>query len=100
MPTPTRVDFSFLIDRIQHDVLETILAGEVDFGVIVEPNSLQEHHLYCETILEDPFVVVCPEDHPCVTVREGQPLQWHELSGQKLVLLDYASGSRPLIDIF
>src|SRR5690606_30216326 len=35
-----------LLDRIQRDVLDSVLAGEVDFGVIVEPDSAYENDVH------------------------------------------------------
>src|SRR5690606_19239004 len=47
-----------LLDRTQQDVFESIVTGEVDFGVIVEPETSQLGSVRHETILRDPFVVV------------------------------------------
>ena len=82
-----------LLDRIQQDVLDSVRAGEVDFGVVVEPPSADD--LLCETILHDPFCVVMQPTHPLATRKT---LRWSALDGAPLVLLDHASGSRRLID--
>ncbi|ROT46391.1 LysR family transcriptional regulator [Pusillimonas sp. NJUB218] len=94
-----------LVDRIQQNVLSSILSGEVDFGIIVEPDAAHLRELHCETLLVDPFVVVCPDDHPLVRITsKGKPeraqrqVRWSALSDAKLILLDQASGSRRLID--
>lgn len=82
-----------LLDRIQQDVLDSVRSGEVDFGVVVEPSTAED--LHCETILNDPFVLVAPPDHP---LARRKSVRWSALGGQALVLLDHASGSRRLID--
>jgi DNA-binding transcriptional LysR family regulator len=82
-----------LLDRVQQDVLGSVRAGEVDFGVVIEPSTPDD--LHCETILREPFCLVCRTDHP-LAKRKSVP--WRALEGQKLVLLDHASGSRRLID--
>jgi len=87
-----RVRF-MLLDRIQRDVLENVRNGEVDFGVVVEPPSLDD--LHCEPILHDPFVLVVPRAHALARARA---VRWQALDGSPLVLLDAASGSRRYID--
>ncbi|AVO34763.1 LysR family transcriptional regulator [Ottowia oryzae] len=82
-----------LLDRIQQDVLGSVHAGEVDFGVVIEPSATDD--LHCESIMRDPFVLVAPVGHP-LTLSGAVP--WQALDGQALVLLDHASGSRRLID--
>ncbi len=80
-------------DRIQSDVLAAVRAGEVDFGVVIDPPASGE--LTVETILYDPFVLVCHRQHPLAR----QPhVEWKQLAGEALVLLDHSSGSRRLID--
>jgi DNA-binding transcriptional LysR family regulator len=82
-----------LLDRVQQDVLGSVRAGEVDFGVVIDPSDADD--LRCETILREPFCLVCPSGHP---LAQRKSVAWRALDGQKLVLLDHASGSRRLID--
>ncbi|MFT4192828.1 MAG: LysR family transcriptional regulator [Comamonas sp.] len=82
-----------LLDRIQQDVLGSVRAGEVDFGVVIEPSDADD--LALETIQHDPFVLVCPAGHALAARRE---VRWQDLQDWPLVLLDHASGSRRLID--
>lgn len=82
-----------LLDRIQHDVLQSVRSAEVDFGVVIDPQDVQD--LHTATISHDPFCLVCPASHPLAC---HQQLHWRDLHGQSLVLLDHASGSRRLID--
>lgn len=82
-----------LLDRIQQGALDSVRAGEVDFGVVIDPTDAED--LHCEAILSEPFCLVCPADHVLAQRRE---VHWRDLAGHPLVLLDHASGSRRLID--
>lgn len=82
-----------LHDRPQQWVLQSIRQGEVDFGIVIDP--IQAGDLDCEAVLSEPFLLLCRSDHVLAT-RDHVP--WQALQGVNLVLQDYASGSRPLID--
>ncbi|WP_312625142.1 LysR family transcriptional regulator [Scandinavium sp.] len=86
------IDF-VLHDRPQRWVLESIRQGEVDFGIVIDPGAVGD--LQCESILSEPFFVLCHQDHPFASLPE---VTWQALENTRLVLQDYASGSRPLID--
>ncbi|MCT4701401.1 LysR family transcriptional regulator [Enterobacteriaceae bacterium H20N1] len=82
-----------LHDRPQQWVLQSIRQGEVDFGIVIDP--IQAGDLDCEVVLSEPFLLLCRSDHP---LAEMGYVPWQSLQGARLVLQDYASGSRPLID--
>jgi DNA-binding transcriptional LysR family regulator len=82
-----------LHDRPQQWVLQSIRQGEVDFGIVIDP--VQASDLDCEAVLSEPFLLLCRSDHP---LAEKKIVPWQSLQGENLVLQDYASGSRPLID--
>ena len=82
-----------LLDRMQHDALASVLSGEVDFGVVIDPE--RRDGLQVEDILSEPFCLVCPPAHRLARRRSAK---WRDLAGEPLVLLDHASGSRRLID--
>jgi DNA-binding transcriptional LysR family regulator len=82
-----------LRDDVQSDVVRKIRSGEVDFGVIIGPFEAEDLETQCLTT--DSFCVVVRADH--ALARRDQ-VSWTELDGERLVMLDYASGSRPLID--
>lgn len=84
-----------LLDRMQHDALASVLSGEVDFGVVIEPEPGRSDELHAEPILSEPFCLVCPPTHRLARQRS---VRWAALHGEPLVLLDHASGSRRLID--
>ena len=82
-----------LLDRIQSDVLLSVRSGEVDFGVVIDPSEKQD--LHAQTILTEPFCLLCLSSHSLARKKE---VHWEQLAGESLVLLDHASGSRRLID--
>lgn len=82
-----------LHDRPQQWVLQSIRQGEVDFGIVIDP--IQASDLDCEAVLSEPFLLLCRTDHPLAAER---CVPWQALQKTDLVLQDYASGSRPLID--
>ncbi|MCX4156789.1 MULTISPECIES: LysR family transcriptional regulator [Paraburkholderia] len=82
-----------LRDDVQSDVVRKVKSGEVDFGVIIGPFSADD--LLSESLMTDSFCVVSREDHPLAAHKQ---VAWTDLEGQQLVMLDYASGSRPIID--
>ncbi|WP_395065973.1 LysR substrate-binding domain-containing protein [Paraburkholderia silvatlantica] len=82
-----------LRDDVQSDVVRKIRSGEVDFGVIIGPFAAEDLETQCLTT--DSFCVVVRGDH---ALALSQEVSWKELDGERLVMLDHASGSRPLID--
>jgi len=82
-----------LHDQAQILVLDSVRGGEVDFGLAIEPADSEAFD--SETILHDPFVLVCRRDHPLAKLAA---VPWKKLRGEPLVLLDHTSGSRRLID--
>ena len=87
-------DIDFVLhDRPQQWVLESIRQGDVDFGIVIDPGPVSD--LECEVVLSEPFLLLCRDDDPLAMLPQ---VDWHALEGANLVLQDYASGSRPLID--
>ena len=86
-------DIDFVLhDRPQQWVLESIRQGDVDFGIVIDPGAVSD--LECE-VLSEPFLLLCRDDDPLASLSQ---VAWQALQGANLVLQDYASGSRPLID--
>ena len=82
-----------LHDQAQTLVLDSVRGGEVDFGIAIEPPEAGDFD--AEVIMRDPFCLACRPDHP---LARHKSVPWKKLQGQALVLLDYSSGSRRLID--
>ncbi|WP_244828060.1 LysR family transcriptional regulator [Caballeronia sp. TF1N1] len=82
-----------LRDDVQSDVLRQVKSGEADFGVVIGP--LADDALHGQPVMTDSFCLVARRDHP-LAHESGAP--WEALAGERLVMLDQASGSRPIID--
>ncbi|MCX8956703.1 LysR family transcriptional regulator [Erwinia psidii] len=82
-----------LHDRPQHWVLQSIRNAEVDFGIVIGPLPVEDFE--CEAILDEPFLLLCRQDDPLAV---HSFVHWQMLNHRQLVLQDYASGSRVLID--
>ena len=82
-----------LRDDLQADVIRKVKSGEVDFGVAIGPFAHDD--LHGEIVTTDSFCAVVRRDHALAGARE---VRWEALSGERLVMLDHASGSRPIID--
>ncbi|SAK74184.1 transcriptional regulator [Caballeronia calidae] len=82
-----------LRDDVQSDVVRKVKSGEVDFGVVIGPFSSDE--LHGESVMTDSFCLVARRDH---ALGRESAVPWEALAGERLVMLDHASGSRPIID--
>lgn len=82
-----------LHDQTQTLVLDSVRGGEVDFGIAIDPPEAGDFD--SEVIMRDPFCLACRPDHP---LARHKTVPWKKLQGQRLILLDYSSGSRRLID--
>ncbi|WP_115718238.1 LysR family transcriptional regulator [Gallaecimonas mangrovi] len=82
-----------LSDQPQQWVLQSVRNAEVDFGIIVDP--IQSPDFDCQPILSEPFLALVAASDPLAAERA---IHWSALAGKALVLQDYASGSRYLID--
>lgn len=82
-----------LRDRPQQWVLQSVRDAEVDFGIVVGPLTAGE--FASEPILAEPFLLLCRQDDE---LAQAQEIRWQMLNGRTMVLQDYASGSRVLID--
>jgi DNA-binding transcriptional LysR family regulator len=82
-----------LRDRVQASVLQLVVAGEADLGVVIDPTNLDG--LVAEPLFTDPLCAVLPERHPLV----GQAtLCWAHLRGTSLIVLEDDTGSLPRIE--
>jgi DNA-binding transcriptional LysR family regulator len=82
-----------LRDDLQSDVVRKVKSGEVDFGLAIGPHGGDD--LYTESVMTDSFCVVCRRDH---RLAEESEVSWAGLAGERFVMLDHTSGSRPIID--
>ncbi|WP_083370275.1 LysR family transcriptional regulator [Chromobacterium sphagni] len=82
-----------LQDQVQRLNVAAVRGGAADFGLVVEPEPCDD--LWQEEVLADDFWLVCRSDH---RLAAAAGVEWRQLDGEALVLLDGSSGSRPLID--
>ena len=81
-----------LQDSVQQSVLQSVLNATVDFGIVIDPLNSDEFEI--QPILNDPFLLYRSDDPLSVP----PVVRWEDLRDRELVLQDYASGSRALID--
>lgn len=82
-----------LIDESSADILLAVANGEADLGLTYI--GTQEPDIEFEPLLDDPFVVACPRDHPLAAKRR---VTWAELVKHDYVSLAQGSGNRFLLD--
>ncbi|MFD1801779.1 LysR substrate-binding domain-containing protein [Mixta tenebrionis] len=82
-----------LRDRPQQWVVQSVRDAEVDFGIVVGPLAAGE--FASQPILAEPFLLLCRQDD---ALAQAETVCWSLLNGRTMVLQDYASGSRVLID--
>jgi DNA-binding transcriptional LysR family regulator len=82
-----------VIDESSSEILLNVARGEADFGLTYI--GAQEADIEFEPLLEEPFVVACPRDHPLARRRK---LSWAELAQHDYVTIAQGSGNRLLID--
>lgn len=56
-------------------VVHAVSSGAVDFGIATLPGA--KAGLEAEFLLEDPFVLVCPANHPLVALN--RPIRWSDI---------------------
>ena len=82
-----------LIDESSADILLAVANGEADLGLTYI--GTQESDIEFEPLLEDPFVVACPREHP---LAKKKRVSWAELAKHDFVSLAQGSGNRFLLD--
>src|SRR4051794_34515695 len=85
------VDLTVILE--EHDARGLLARGEADLAVLMDfanaPLSAQELNLV--PLLEDPYDVVLPDDHPLAARHE---MEIGELSGERFVMHHYGMGCR------
>jgi DNA-binding transcriptional LysR family regulator len=83
-----------LLDANASGVQARVRRKEVDFGLASQWQL--DEDLQFDTVMRDPFRVVCRRDHP-LAAGEG-PLSWADLAEQDFLGLAPDTGIRPLIE--
>lgn len=83
-----------VLDESSIDIVATVARGEADFGITYIGTG--DPDIAFEPLLEEPFVVACPADHPLARRRR---VRWAELGGHDVIALAPGTGNRLLIDV-
>ncbi|WP_051432309.1 LysR family transcriptional regulator [Rhodovibrio salinarum] len=83
-----------LVDANASGVQARVRRKEVDFGIA--SRWTPDDDLNFETVMRDPFHVVCRRDHPLA--QATGTLSWDDLAGQEFLGLAPDTGIRPLIE--
>lgn len=79
-------------DLSAHEGLKAVSRGEVEFGINL---GHSDPDLDFDALIDDPFVVVMPKDHPLAV---HQKVHWSQLDGYRLIAIHPSSGNRTLVD--
>ena len=82
-----------LVDKPQSAVLQLVRSGEVDVGIVIGPENLDE--LVAEPLFTDSLCAAVPAGHPFAARAS---VRWHELRGATLLVLDDDTSSHAAID--
>lgn len=82
-----------ILDASANAVLGHVTSGEADFGL--DFIGMQEPDLDFKLLLEERFVVACPQDHPLARRRQ---VTWSDLAPWDFITVDKTSGNRLLLD--
>lgn len=82
-----------VMDRPQNAVLQLVRSGEAELGVVVAPENLDE--LAAEPLFADGFAAVVGTSH---RLGAAARIDWHQLRGTPLLLLDDDTGSLGAIE--
>lgn len=82
-----------VVDEAMHQVLQSVLAGESDFGIGFMNTLVPE--IAFESIHNDPFVLAMPREHP---LANRKAVNWADLEKESLIAVARGSGNRQLLD--
>ncbi len=82
-----------VIDESMNQTLQSVLAGESDFGIGFMNTLMPE--IAFEGIHDDPFVVAMRRDHP---LAGRAALTWSQIESERLISVARSSGNRQLLD--
>jgi DNA-binding transcriptional LysR family regulator len=82
-----------LLDKPQGVVLQLVRSGEVDLGLVVDPQNVDE--LVAEALFTDTLCAAVPAHHPFAARAS---LGWRDLRGASLLLLDDDARTHAAID--
>lgn len=83
-----------IMDIAAQDVVRAVLRGDAEFGLSFL--GAQDIEVDFQPMFDDPFVLVCPRDHPLAKKRA---VSWGELSPYRLVHVGANNSSSILLDL-
>lgn len=85
----------FVREQGSEHVVESILKGELDLGVVTLPIQVSASKLHIEPWIEDELRLIVPPTHK---LADKKRFKWEDLHEQPLVLFEAGSAVRQLID--
>jgi DNA-binding transcriptional LysR family regulator len=82
-----------IYDNSATEISELVRSGVAEFGLTIVAASAWD--LQIETVLKEPFLLVCRKDHPLAGAGE---VSWDELVDVPLIRVSPQTGNRHLID--
>jgi len=82
-----------VIDESMNQTLQSVLAGESDFGIGFMNTLMPE--IAFEGLHDDPFVVAMRRDHP---LAKRSSVNWSQIESEQLISVARSSGNRQLLD--
>jgi DNA-binding transcriptional LysR family regulator len=82
-----------IYDKSASEISDLVEKGMVEFGVTIITTHRWDFEI--EVLVDDPFVLVCPKDHPLAQKRQ---VDWLDLEGYPLIRVSQHSGNRMIID--
>jgi DNA-binding transcriptional LysR family regulator len=82
-----------ILDHTSFEVASAVLAREAEFGINIA--APQHEELDNVPLMDDPFVVICRDDHPLAGKRK---ITWNALQAYPLVFQGYTSANRALLE--
>lgn len=80
-------------DNSASEIAQLVQDGEAEFALTFV--SANRWDLDIKPLLKEPYVVLCPDDHP---LAQQETVAWSELEGYPLVRISQQTGNRVLID--
>lgn len=82
-----------IYDNSANEISELVRVGTIAFGITFVSDQLADFEI--EMLMEDPFMLLCPKDHPLAL----QPsVSWSKLSKEPLIRISQQTGNRTMID--
>src|SRR5690606_27174320 len=85
----------YLREQASSGVVDAVLAGELDLGIVTLPIASEDPHLEVEAWVDDELRLIVPTGHP---LSGRKSFQWRDLAGTPLVLFEAGSAVRSHID--